>query len=209
MKTSIIITSYNYAYLLPRAIRSALDQTDCEVVVVDDYSIDDSRRILKTLEGVQNIKAIYHPENKGLPTAINTGIMNSLGMYIIRLDADDYLTHNKVNLMAQILDDNKRIDYVWGDYYVIDDNENIIGKAKSDVLGCNILFRRSKLEELNLYDEEKRIGEDRELFQRYLEKFQKGFHLPIPTYKFFIHEGSLTDGGKKRAVYCSKKESEI
>ena len=47
---SIIITTYNYAQYIERAIRSALDQTlsksDFEIIVVNDASTDATAQIL-------------------------------------------------------------------------------------------------------------------------------------------------------------------
>ena len=46
--TSIIITGYNHAAYLGAAIDSALTQTaPVEVVVIDDGSTDDSRRLIE------------------------------------------------------------------------------------------------------------------------------------------------------------------
>ena len=48
MKFSIVITTYNRLNLLQRAIESALAQTiPCEVIVVDDYSSDDTESYVK------------------------------------------------------------------------------------------------------------------------------------------------------------------
>lgn len=87
---SIIIPVYNQAEYLAEAIESALNQTvNCEVIVVNDGSTDNSLEIAKKYP----VK-IIDQVNKGLASARNTGIMNAKGDWILPLDADDVL-HEK------------------------------------------------------------------------------------------------------------------
>lgn len=90
MRISIIIPCYNQAEFLPDAIESALNQTiSCEIIVINDGSTDNSLDIARGYES-QGVKVI-NQVNKGLPSARNTGIMNTTGDYILPLDADDML----------------------------------------------------------------------------------------------------------------------
>jgi len=95
---SIIITSYNYEKFLSRAIDSALQQTYPvkEIIVVDDGSTDNSREII-TGYGNQIIPVFQ--ENKGRPSAWNTGLLASRGEIIFFLDADDVFFPTKVDEM--------------------------------------------------------------------------------------------------------------
>lgn len=89
MSTTIVIASYGQAQYLPDAIESALNQTvPCEVLVVDDGSVDDSLAIARSYE--PRVRVISQV-NKGLASARNTGIMNAVSEYILFLDADDIL----------------------------------------------------------------------------------------------------------------------
>lgn len=90
LKASIIINNYNYARFLGAAIDSALSQTyaNCEVIVVDDGSTDDSRRVIESYG--QKVKPIYKT-NGGQGSALNAGFAVSTGELIIFLDADDVL----------------------------------------------------------------------------------------------------------------------
>ena len=73
---SVIITNYNYARYLERAIRSALDQslprTKYEIIVVDDASTDESAEILNNY--IDEVRIIRFEKNKGLSAARNEGI---------------------------------------------------------------------------------------------------------------------------------------
>jgi glycosyltransferase involved in cell wall biosynthesis len=90
LKVSIIVNNYNYARFLRGAIDSALAQTcpDCEVVVVDDGSTDDSRGVIESYGS--RVRAIYKA-NGGQASAINAGFAASSGEIVLFLDADDVL----------------------------------------------------------------------------------------------------------------------
>ena len=71
---SVIMATYNRAHLLPRAIRSVLNQTykDFEIIVVDDGSTDSTEEVVKTF---QDRRILYYKqgENKGMLAARNKG----------------------------------------------------------------------------------------------------------------------------------------
>lgn len=92
---SIIISSYNYDRFLSEAIDSALQQTypHREVIVVDDGSSDDSRKIIARY-GKQIIPVLK--ANGGQSSALNAGFAVSRGEIICLLDADDTFLPSKV-----------------------------------------------------------------------------------------------------------------
>lgn len=89
---SIIITNYNYARFVGAAIDSALAQThgNCEIIVVDDGSKDESRSVLRAYRDQPGVQLIFQ-DNGGQAAAFNTGFAASSGDFILFLDADDLL----------------------------------------------------------------------------------------------------------------------
>jgi len=87
---SVIISNYNYGHFLREAIDSALSQTYpyTEVVVVDDGSTDDSRKVIASYKG--RVTPVLK-ENGGYASGCNAGFIASKGQIIIFLDADDVL----------------------------------------------------------------------------------------------------------------------
>ncbi len=90
---SIIIPTYNGEKYIERAIRSILNQTyqDFEIIVVDDFSIDNTVEIVKELQKEDHrIKFIKLEENSGGPARPkNEGFKIAKGEYIAYLDQDD------------------------------------------------------------------------------------------------------------------------
>ena len=101
---SVIIPTYNRAYLIPRAIRSILNQTysNFEVIIVDDASKDNTEIAVKEFQD-HRIRYIRHSKNLGGSAARNTGIHEANGEYIAFLDDDDEYLPNKFSVMSQPL----------------------------------------------------------------------------------------------------------
>lgn len=85
---SIIIPTYNRPHLLPRAVKSALEQTigDLEVIVVDDGSFEPV-----VLPEYPRVRIIRQSVNRGTAAARNAGAKAARGHWICYLDDDDLL----------------------------------------------------------------------------------------------------------------------
>jgi glycosyltransferase involved in cell wall biosynthesis len=92
---TVLINNYNYGRFLREAIDSALNQTyqNVEVIVVDDGSTDESRRIINSYGS--RITSVLK-ENRGQASAFNAGFAASRGEIICMLDADDFFYPHKV-----------------------------------------------------------------------------------------------------------------
>lgn len=205
MHVSLIITNYNYGKYLTRAIQSALDQyyeiKDLfEIIVVDDFSTDNSREILKDFK--DEIKILLNEKNYGLPSSLNKAIKKSRGMYILRLDSDDWLDRYCVHILANFLNSYRNYDYVWPDYNLYDEYENLI-EINSKPLGAGIMFRKQTLIDVGLYDEDMHTHEDKDLLIRCREKFN-GYHLKLPLYKYIKHKNNMTNNKQRISNYYKK-----
>ena len=113
-KLSIVIPIYNERNTLQTLISKveAVDYTK-ELILIDDYSTDGTRDLLKEYEGRENFQVFYHDQNKGKGAALRTGFSKAQGDIIIIQDAD--LEYNPVDygtLLEPILDG--RADVVYG-----------------------------------------------------------------------------------------------
>lgn len=93
LAVDIVIDNFNYGRFLPAAIESACTQTHprVNVIVVDDGSTDDSRRLL---DGYRDRATVVLQENGGQASAINAGVELCRGEVTMILDADDVLHPN-------------------------------------------------------------------------------------------------------------------
>jgi len=190
---SIIITNYNYGKYLPRCLRSCLSQrgASCEVIVVDDVSTDNSMSILGPFE--DKIRVIKNKENIGVAASANEGLKMSRGQFVIRVDADDFVSADMAYFMKTYLEANHDAFCVSCDYALIDDHENVIERkyAEKENISCGIMYRRDLLLECGGYNPEMRHREEEELRKR-LGDYYKIHHLRIPFYRYRMHNHNKT-----------------
>lgn len=91
---SVIIPSYNRAYILGRAIQSVLNQTykQFELIIVDDGSNDHTRSLVASYIDPR-IQYLYQ-NNSGVCAARNHAANKAKGKYLVFLDSDDLLMNN-------------------------------------------------------------------------------------------------------------------
>ena len=95
---SVLVPVYGVENYIERCARSLFEQTleNIEFIFVNDCTKDNSIAVLeKVIEDYPNrndqIRIIHHEKNKGLAGTRNTALDNSLGMYIMIVDSDDWL----------------------------------------------------------------------------------------------------------------------
>jgi glycosyltransferase involved in cell wall biosynthesis len=109
---SVIINNYNYGRFLPDAIESALAQTHSrtEVIVVDDGSNDESRKIIARYTG--RITPVLK-QNGGQGSSFNAGFAVSRGEVVLFLDADDILLPTAVASAVERFDRPEIVKVHW------------------------------------------------------------------------------------------------
>lgn len=106
--------SFNKAKYIAESVNSVINQTytNWELIIVDDYSTDESQELIKSFASkFDNIKAYFNPENKGANYCRNFGIENANGSYIVFLDADDLLTIQCLEDRMNVLNENNTLDF--------------------------------------------------------------------------------------------------
>lgn len=97
-KVSIIIPTYNQEAYIEKAIESALmqDYKNLEVIVSDDFSIDNTSVVAQKFAEHKNFKYIRNTNNLGRTGNYrNTLYHHTTGEWIVNLDGDDYYTDNE------------------------------------------------------------------------------------------------------------------
>lgn len=101
---SIVIPCYNTAHFIVQTIEMLLHQdlSNCELILVNDGSTDDTLSILQKYVSQPNIIVINQP-NQGVSVARNVGLAQASGKYVYFLDSDDTLTEGSLNHYKQTL----------------------------------------------------------------------------------------------------------
>jgi len=92
---SVVIPTYNRAWVLKRAIDSVLAQgyRDFEILVVDDGSTDSTQGILESYHQI----CVVRQDHLGVSAARNAGIARAAGRLITFLDSDDLWLPGKLS----------------------------------------------------------------------------------------------------------------
>ena len=129
---SIVVPVYNAAKYIEQTVSMVQKQTytDWELILVEDCSKDESRKVLQNLEtSLQDsrIRMIYKEKNEGAAMARNTGIMAATGEYLAFLDADDIWKETKLEKELAFLK-QKDAAFVFTSYEFGDEQGNGTGK---------------------------------------------------------------------------------
>ena len=114
MKLSVIVPCFNEVNTLQDLLVAVKNCgiEDLEIIVVDDYSTDGTRDVLKNLED-KSIKVLYHERNRGKGAALRTGFKSATGEICIVQDADLEYDPKEFPLLIEPIIRNKA-DVVFG-----------------------------------------------------------------------------------------------
>ncbi len=99
---SVVIPVYNGAETIARAVESALLQdTDKEILVVDDCSGDNTAQVLAPYREKKQISYYRNEKNLGVAETRNRGVSLAKGEYVAFLDADDWWLPGKLSAQLE------------------------------------------------------------------------------------------------------------
>lgn len=108
-KVSVIITTCNQSARILRAVESILLQTitDCEIIVVDDGSTDNTSQLLKPY---QSCLSYVYQEQQGIINARNLGLQIATGELVVFIEADEYLLRNSLDRLTKCFENSPTLD---------------------------------------------------------------------------------------------------
>lgn len=215
-KISVVIPTHNRVSLLPRAIKSALNQSfsDIEVIVVSDGSTDGTDEQMKKLseEDSRIIYISYYPGHNG-NYARNTGIKAAKGEYIAFLDDDDEWLPTKLEEQLAVMESDNSIGLVYTgthSIYVDDGIEydsfpEMEGNMSRKILLSNfigstttVMVRKKIFEKVGLFDEELPAIQDYDLWIRICQVTPIGVvSKPLVNYFNYRNSGQISSSYKK------------
>jgi|TARA_B110001450_G_scaffold207694_1_gene198170 glycosyltransferase involved in cell wall biosynthesis len=200
LQISVIVPVFNREKFIGRCLRSLLSQSfglnNFEIILVDDGSTDSTEKIYKTFSN--DVTIIKLKKNYGLPTALNEGIKNAKGRFIVRVDSDDYVNSEFLQVLYLFISENSEIDAVACDYLLVDDKEQTIKRfdCLKKPIGCGIMFKTEHLVEIGLYNEKFLLHEEKELRSRFEKKYTVT-RVSLALYRYRKHDSNMTNDKKR------------
>ena len=135
---SVIVPIYGVEKYIARCAESLFNQTmtkNVEFLFIDDSTKDNSIEVLEDVISKypcleSQISIIHHRENKGLPSARNTGLSKAKGRYVVHIDGDDFAEPQMLECLYKAVVDNNA-DFAWCDYYITFNNKKRVIKQPS------------------------------------------------------------------------------
>ena len=130
---SVILPSYNKQKEILKSIRSIQNQSfkNIEIIIVDDYSKDESINIYnQLLKTDKRIRIFFHLKNMGVWRSRLDGLLYSRGKYIINFDVGDLYADNLILEDSYDLITKYNLDSVRFSFKIARDKKNIDNNYK-------------------------------------------------------------------------------
>ncbi len=224
MKLSVIIPCYNEINTIKTVIDTvkASPYENKEIILIDDFSSDGTRELLKSGLESSVDKVIYNEKNCGKGAALRAGIKAASGDIVIIQDADlEYDPNEYINVISPIL--QNKADVVFGSRFASGKPHRVVyfwhmvGNGLltllsnmftdlnlTDMETCYKAFRREIIQSIEI--EEDRFGFEPEVTAKIAGKKCRIYEVGISYYGRTYEEGKKI-GWKDgfRAVYCILK----
>ena len=215
-KISVIVPVYNVEKYIRRCLESLFKNSiinDCEIIIVNDCSQDNSLSVIKSFltkyNNPKNLSLQAHDYNRGLAAARNTGLLQAHGKYIICVDSDDWVEPDYLEKLYKRAEETNA-DIVGCDYFREYENrtekcenplnENFEQAVKDILAGKSLAFLWIKLFKRELFTnnniswtEGLDVTEDVIVCSRLFSKAKTISYLNEPLYHYNLqNQGSLT-----------------
>lgn len=210
---SVIITTYNRKYEVAKAIESIKNQTiePDEIIVVDDGSTDGTCEHITRKYG-SLITLIQKEEKVGVAAARNLGLAHARGQYIAFLDSDNEWKPERLSELISCIEENDAPEVVYNLYYQHIKNKRHILSPQKTYDASSVIYKRSLLEQVGLYDDKFSVMCDCELALRIKRvKSVRMFGVEKPlTECWCTYDGLANDiqkkGDERIKVLCKHEE---
>ena len=200
-KVSTITPCYRMEKYMEGFLVNLSEQTHSDIEVVMDHN-DPSDEEVAMIESYNEIyDNIFHIQVEGVDPigiSMNRCIDNASGDYLCIWNVDDLRTADSIEQMADALDENPDVDFVYGDFTIVPEFQTTQGQYVNNagredelksgmVLGPFFMFRKSILEKCKAFDEQLVSGADYDLAIR-LAYNGRGMHIPHNS-GYYLNEG--------------------
>lgn len=216
-RISVIMPAFNVGAYIKEAVESILQQTytDFELLIINDGSTDSTEEVVLSLQD-ERIVYIKNEQNIGLANTINKGMLLARGEFIARMDSDDLLKNERLQVQIDYLDSHSDVDLCSVGLEMFGATNGIIlGETNFEQVKIALLFssaighassmfrRKSFVDNQLFFDQNFFPAEDYELWTRAVMKL-KLVNIPEVLYLYRMHESQVTKVDL-RAVEKSKE----
>jgi glycosyltransferase involved in cell wall biosynthesis len=119
-RVSVILPTYNRAYILPEAVESVLQQTfsDFELIIADDGSTDETAQMVRRFRDPR-IRFLRNEKNRGVAAARNHALGPARGEFVAFLDSDDVWMPQKLEVSVMFLEEHAEVGGVFSDLVLL------------------------------------------------------------------------------------------
>lgn len=214
---SVIIANHNNGHFFADAYHSLVGQTftEWEAIVIDDASTDDSVSLIQQLiSGDSRFRFYQNPENKGYQQTVIQGIELAEAEIFGRLDPDDLLYPNALELSLKEHIKYPEVGLVYTDLTVCDESLSVLYQHESvqitdlnekyfllaGEVGAFATFKKHFYEKAGGIDPWVKRAEDIDIYMRMCEVAPVK-RLPVPLYYYRFHNTSLSKMGNADRAY--------
>lgn len=189
---SVIIPMFNSELYVKESIKSILNQTfqEFEIIVIDDNSLDNSIKIVKSIK--DNRIRLFKNSGKNMGSAFcrNLGIEKAKGKYIALLDSDDISLKKRLQIQYDFMEKNPNIGVCsswyksFGISHRVHKNPTNSEKIKIHLLFHTLLCQSASMIRLSIlkkhnirYNESFKRSQDFEIWNR-LKNFTNFYNIP-------------------------------
>ena len=207
---SIVITTFNRADMVSRAIRSALAQTlkDIEILVIDDGSTDGTQDVVGSFDDPR-IRYLRSEENRGAVWAANRGITEASSELVAFLDSDDEARPRWAEKLWEAFQEEAQVGMAWpfkawwgpdGEFLGLSESRDLLGKRPKSLVPImarwtpgwgGVMFRRAVFDRIGMCDPQVSAVSDRDFALRFAVDGTWGFRVVREVlYDVHCHGGS-------------------
>jgi spore coat polysaccharide biosynthesis protein SpsF (cytidylyltransferase family) len=204
-KITIYTCAYNAERYIDDCILSVMSQNifrDCEYIIIDDNSSDETLQRILEYSHEKNIIIKKNDENVGLASSSNIALDMSKGKYIIRLDADDvFIFPHSVDMLIKQLERRSDRDVIYPAY--VDEKEGVVkhGRSRHHIGGS--CFRSNAIKHIKFTDR-LRGYEGLDFFERAKRKL-KICYFPTPIFFYRYNTDSMSNLDTEERIKIKKK----
>lgn len=221
---TVVVPTYNQSQFLSDALDSLINQSFpfWEAIIVNDGSTDNTKEVIEKYLSVDKRFKAFNKENGGVASALNIGIQNAQGDWICWLSSDDLFEPDKLEVHFKEILNYPEIKFFHSHWFLlIDETKQKIAPPlwlpipptefqvtrffwANYIHGNAIAVHRSVFNEVGLFNESLRQGQDFDMWLRISSKFVSHY-IDKRTCITRIHKGQTTNSFVEGGVLDSTR----